>query len=247
MAGLINYVKKVFKNYPDTTTPINAENLNHLDNAIYDLDQAVNTQVTQINASLTSAVTNINNNKEYKPSYRVINAQKDLLKVVLGDNDHIINQPYYFSTDAATLTNLPTGAPSDSFYGWREVKCVMSLTTVILHEMHPVYGRMWVNTYDTNVSNWLGWKTIGGNMRPNFSKLLKNFANGTTVTIDQDSFLVGSIGDYEIVTINGTEIVRTGGGDVDICVPVKSGDKILINNYAQSGGRIALHVFGVLN
>lgn len=40
MSGLINYVKKTFKNYPDTTTRISAENLNHLDNGIFDLDQA---------------------------------------------------------------------------------------------------------------------------------------------------------------------------------------------------------------
>lgn len=49
MSGLINYVKKVFKNYPDKSTPITAENLNYLDNAIYDLDQAAG----QINASLS--------------------------------------------------------------------------------------------------------------------------------------------------------------------------------------------------
>ena len=41
MAGLISYVKKAFKNYPDTTTRLSAENLNHLDNGIFDLDQAV--------------------------------------------------------------------------------------------------------------------------------------------------------------------------------------------------------------
>lgn len=43
MAGLINYVRKVFKNYPDTSTPTTAENLNVMDKGIYDLDQALGT------------------------------------------------------------------------------------------------------------------------------------------------------------------------------------------------------------
>ena len=49
MAGLINYVKKAFKNYPNTTTKISAENLNHLDNGIFDLDQAVKSAIDDIN------------------------------------------------------------------------------------------------------------------------------------------------------------------------------------------------------
>lgn len=45
MSGLINYIKKAFKNYPDTTTRISAENLNHLDDGIYDLDQQLGTSL----------------------------------------------------------------------------------------------------------------------------------------------------------------------------------------------------------
>lgn len=45
MPGLINYIKKAFKNYPDTTTRISAENLNHLDDGIYDLDQQLGTSL----------------------------------------------------------------------------------------------------------------------------------------------------------------------------------------------------------
>lgn len=56
MAGLINYVKKVFKNYPDTTTPMTAENLNHLDDGIFNLDQAVNNALAlKANKSLLTA------------------------------------------------------------------------------------------------------------------------------------------------------------------------------------------------
>lgn len=110
-------------------------------------------KISEINEDISQ----INTNKEYKPSSRVINAQTDLLRVILGNNDHIINQPYYFSTDYGALTNLPPNVPS-VFYGWREVKCVMSLTTVILHEMFPNYGRKWLNTYDTNANAWYGWR-----------------------------------------------------------------------------------------
>lgn len=65
MSGLINYVKKAFKNYPDTTTPINAANLNHLDNGIYELDQAVatalgSTDISSIgNGTVKGAISNI--------------------------------------------------------------------------------------------------------------------------------------------------------------------------------------------
>lgn len=52
MSGLINYVKKVFKSYPDTSTPVSAANLNYLDNAIYNLDQAVGAEFDNISGRL---------------------------------------------------------------------------------------------------------------------------------------------------------------------------------------------------
>lgn len=86
------------------------------------------------------------------------------------------------------------------------------------------------------------------NMRPNFSNKLADCSNGTTVTVNQDSFLVGSVGAYESVQINNVEIARTGStSDVEICVPLKSGDKVLVAQLATNAGRIALHVFGVLS
>lgn len=211
-------------------------------------NSAVTQEVNQINTSLTSSVTNINNNKEYKPSSRVINAQTDLLRVILGDNNHVINQPYYFSTDYGALTNMPPGAPTTSaFYGWREVKCVMSLTTVILHEMYPNYGRTHLNTYDTNVNTWYGWRTIGGNMRPNFSNLLASLTTDGTVTATQDSFLVGTINQYGELFINNVNIGRTGDKPVNFYLPLKTGDIVRISNYAQQTSEARIRIYGVLS
>ena len=126
-------------------------------------------QISQINNDLVdvsndlsdiqSDMSNINTYKVNKPNKRPINATKDLLNVALDDNNAEINQPFFFSTDAGTLVNKPSYAPTP-FYGWREVHCEMSLTTVTLHEMYPLSSRTWSNTYDTNQSNWLGWKVL---------------------------------------------------------------------------------------
>ena len=59
----INYTKITFSNYPDTTSPLNAENLNKLDKGIYDLDQAL----TDTNTNVTNITNNLSdNNKTFK-------------------------------------------------------------------------------------------------------------------------------------------------------------------------------------
>ena len=95
MSGLISYVKKAFKNYPDTTTPVNAANLNHLDNAIYDLDQAVgnalgSTDISAIgNGTVKGAISNINsqltdNGESFKFGYDSVNDEMGYYKKVAG-------------------------------------------------------------------------------------------------------------------------------------------------------------------
>lgn len=143
-----------FQQYDGTSVPdteLSSTSTNSVQNKI--VTQAINQLNTSVNAIKTSKV--------YKPSNRAVNVVTDLLNVALGSNDAEVNQPFYFSTDAGALTNIPSGVSSTSaFYGWREVHCVMSLTTVTLHEMYPYYGRTWINTYDTNVNTWYGWRHI---------------------------------------------------------------------------------------
>jgi hypothetical protein len=74
MANLVNYVKKLWKDAPSTDSPINAVNLNHIEDGIFNNASAINTlgeraddletDVTQINADLTA------NNKKYQADYQ---------------------------------------------------------------------------------------------------------------------------------------------------------------------------------
>jgi len=115
MAGLINYVKKVFKNYPDTTTPINAENLNHLDNAIYDLDQAA-ASLTNCNIipNTNSIVIRNDGGSDYT----------DILHVDLNNATADINKPcrvYQVSSQTA-ISGMPSDFPTGTgFVGFRFV------------------------------------------------------------------------------------------------------------------------------
>lgn len=85
------------------------------------------------------------------------------------------------------------------------------------------------------------------NMRPNFSNKLADCSNGSTITINRDAFLVGTVGNFASVTINGYQIVKTRDETVSLCLPVKANDKILVSNWAGQDTDIALHVFGVLS
>lgn len=62
MSGFINYVKKAFKDYPDKTTPITAANLNHLDDGIFNIDQALgSTDISEIgNGTFSGALASLN-------------------------------------------------------------------------------------------------------------------------------------------------------------------------------------------
>ena len=65
----MSYTKKVWKDYPDTTTPVNAENLNHIEKGVADAHVAIsdintdlgNTDISTIgNGTVTGAISQIN-------------------------------------------------------------------------------------------------------------------------------------------------------------------------------------------
>lgn len=152
---------------------------------------------------ILSDLSDINTYKVNKASKRPINATNDLLNVALGVNNAEVNQPFFFSTDAGTLVSQPSYAPTP-FYGWREVHCEMSLTTVTLHEMYPLPGRTWSNTYDTNRSSWLGWK-----MQSNEPILLGTATLNATA---QNIGLLSSLNNFSMVllqVISGSRVVDT--------------------------------------
>ena len=51
MANLVSYIKKIWKDAPSTDTPINAENLNHMEDGIYNNANAVNQLGNNLTAS----------------------------------------------------------------------------------------------------------------------------------------------------------------------------------------------------
>ena len=55
MANLVTYIKKIWKNAPDTTTPISAANLNHMEDGIANNADAINT----LNTSLSDTNTEV--------------------------------------------------------------------------------------------------------------------------------------------------------------------------------------------
>ena len=68
--------------------------------------------------------------------------------------------------DASLLTNSPV--PSGPFYAYREVfevcatdrshrKIILRLT-----EAYPTPGRIWTCCYNTDISKWSGWASVGG-------------------------------------------------------------------------------------
>lgn len=64
---------------------------------------------------------------------------------------------FFGSEDPSDFKNKPPYG-TGPFYGYRTVyKPTQHLTLVELHEIHPMPGRVWTVTYDTN-SGWSEWK-----------------------------------------------------------------------------------------
>jgi hypothetical protein len=120
------------------------------------------------------------NFKKYMMPYFNNNTITNLL--LLGAPGDVHMQPEYFGseTPSTTFTNSPyTDGP---FYGYRLVytnfynSTSPHLYTVELHEMYPIWGRVWSITYDINANNWLGWKHTA--MDSDISTLQSNFQAG---------------------------------------------------------------------
>lgn len=126
MSGIINYIKKAFKNYPDTTTPINAENLNYLDDAIYNLDQTVGEQINSLNNSISTISERVSKMGMKVLKYGTISSTTTIpLGVTLDPSKYMvdINTSAYESTPS-TGTFVDYTRPADNAgyyvkgYGW---------------------------------------------------------------------------------------------------------------------------------
>ena len=85
---------------------------------------------------------------------------------ISGSYDIFEMKPGCIATeDASELSGSPV--TEGAFYAWREVfwipnssnngggKCIVKLT-----EAYPIAGRIWINAYNTDISEWSDWKSI---------------------------------------------------------------------------------------
>jgi hypothetical protein len=120
--------------------------------------------------------------KYMMPYFNTRNTITDLLNIAVAAPNNATNmQPEYFgsNTPSTTFSNSPyTDGP---FYGYRLVYqnspngTSPHLFTVELHEMYPINGRVWCNTYDTTASNWYGWHRVA--MDTDISSLQSSIPN----------------------------------------------------------------------
>jgi len=90
-----------------------------------------------------------------------------LLIRTTGSQDEIYHRPEFFGSESPATDFSSCPYTSGPFYGYRMVyKPTTHLTMVELHEVYPVAGRVWTNTYDVNAGAWRGWghvmTTAGG-------------------------------------------------------------------------------------
>lgn len=117
MANLVNYIKKIWKDAPSTDTPINAENLNHMEDGIYNNATAINT----LNSDLThtKATTGIDTTGSIVSNLDYIREQMGELCVLTVD----FSGTNISTNDWKLIGTLPTGYRPDVVvkFGWSDI------------------------------------------------------------------------------------------------------------------------------
>ncbi|RHU85744.1 hypothetical protein DXC26_00750 [Clostridiaceae bacterium OM08-6BH] len=104
----------------------------------------------------------------------------DLLYVDLTNPNSEVNKTVYFGSENPGTGLINSPFTETAFYGYREVRWngnpgnKTHLITVELHEQYPLAGRIWANTYNKDMSNWMGWKCL----EPQRKLIVKEFSSG---------------------------------------------------------------------
>ena len=197
MPGLINYIKKAFKNYPDTTTRISAENLNHLDDGIYDLDQQLGTSLVAED-DLKFNFSKSGNKYGYKDSngnfipFDRVQASKTVTaststQTVTPDTGYsgiasVIINPQQHTGTRATVTSNGT-IDLGNTHNIRRVPVSVN-NTLNLQKLSTTYGNTTLTGLVSGdiIIGWIGW-TGGENIGLSNATLLYNGEMGEDMNI----------------------------------------------------------------
>ena len=83
--GLFDYIKKNWKDYPDTSTPVNAANLNHMDNQIAKLSEGANSHEESI-GTIEDRLDGIDSSLNEIENKFVFSSNETLVGTFLGKN-----------------------------------------------------------------------------------------------------------------------------------------------------------------
>lgn len=152
ISEFVEYVKRVWKNKPNVSSPLNADSLNHMEDGIENNSKKIKETVTAVNELTENSAENA-----YQNMYRPGN-DLDLLLVDTITVHGSANRPLAFSIeDASQIINSPI--TTGIFIGERIVHFLESKRLLVeIVEFYPNPGRHWYNHY--NVGSWSGWRKV---------------------------------------------------------------------------------------
>mgnify|MGYP007073061060 CR=1 FL=1 len=121
------------------------------------------TKKTQARTNLGAASVSV---EKFTPLFGSDNSITDILNVNIFTTDGVENYNAVIRAEnASTLLNCPIST-TQPFYAYRVVYPISPLsgeqynTIVVLYEMYPYPGRIWINTYNSNIQDWVGWRQV---------------------------------------------------------------------------------------
>lgn len=145
------FSKITFKDYPDTSTPLNADNLNKMTDAIDGIDD----RVVELNSNLYNWIAR--NNYIIKSDTE----HDSVLNIHTTDANADANQPHlvFQTTTGSAIKSMPSLFPAGmGFVGIRYVDFFDPNNIYVrLVELNPVVNRVWIRRYNNSTNTWGNW------------------------------------------------------------------------------------------